>query len=71
MSEVGRDAQRKLGRCRVLSEVQQTGRVSVVQRRRLSVITNRRVSVVYWRLPVISERRMPEVRFDILSGFNL
>jgi len=69
--EVRREPQRKLCSRRVLSEVQQTRRVSVVQRRRLSIITHRWVAIVYWRLPVISEWRMPVVRFDILSGFNL
>lgn len=70
-SKVSRNPQRELCSCRVLSEIQQTRRVSVVQCRGLSIITDWWVTIVYWRLPVISEWRMAEVRFDILSGFYL
>lgn len=70
-SEVSRDPQRELCSRRVLPEVKQTRRVSVVQRRGLSIISNRWVTIVDWRLPVIGEWRMAEVRFDVLSGFYL
>ena len=70
-SEVSREPQGELCCGRMLSEVQQTRRVSVVQCGGLSIIGNRWVAVIYRRLPVISERRMAEVRFDILSGFYL
>lgn len=70
-SEVSGDSQRELGSCRMLPEVQQTRRLSVIQRRWLAVICNRRVTVVYRRLPVVGERGVTEIRFHILSGFNL
>lgn len=70
-SEVSRDPQRELGSCRMLPEVQQSGRLSVVQRGRLAIICYRRVAVVHRRLPVVGERRVTEIRFHVLSGFNL
>ena len=70
-SEVSRDPQRKLCSCRVLSEVKQARRVSVVQRRGLAIISHWRMAIVHRRLPIVGERRMAEVRFDILSRFYL
>lgn len=70
-SEVGRDSQGELCSCRVLPELQQTRRLSVIQRGRLAVICYRRVTVVHRRLPVVGERRVAEIRFHVLSGFNL
>lgn len=70
-SEVGGDSQRELCSCRMLPEVQQTWRLSVIQRRRLAIICNGWVTVVYRRLPVVSEWRVAEIRFYVLSGFNL
>lgn len=70
-SEVSRDPQRELGSCRMLPEVQQTGRLPVIQRGRLAIIRYRRVAVVHRRLPVVGERGVTEIRFHVLSGFNL
>lgn len=55
----------------MLSEVQQTRRVSVVQCGGLAIVSDWWVAIIYRRLPVISEWRMTEVRFDILPGFYL
>lgn len=46
-------------------------RVSVIQRGRLPVVCHRRVSVVHRRLSVIRERRLPDVRFDVLPRLHL
>lgn len=70
-SEVSGDPQRELGSCRMLPEVQQTGRLPVIQRGRLAIIRYRRVAVVHRRLPVVGERGVAEIRFHVLSGFNL
>lgn len=70
-SEVSRDPQRELGSCRMLPEVQQSRRLSVVQRGRLAVVRHRRVAVVYGGLPVVGERRVTEIRFHVLPGFDL
>lgn len=70
-SEVGRDPQRELGSCGMLPEVQQTGRLPVIQRGRLAIIRYRRVAVVHGRLPVVGERGVTEIRFHVLSGFHL
>lgn len=70
-SEISRNSERKLRCCRMLSEVQQTRRVSVVQCGGLAIVSDWWVAIIYRRLPVISEWRMTEVRFDILPGFYL